>query len=133
MTSKEKQQELMFKFAMFEQQINQLQEQLQAVEQARIETNLLNLGLDDLKDSKDKEILASIGKGILIKAKITSENLIVDIGGKNLVQKSVSETQNIIKSQIKKLEEIKKELEEKLEEVNSELLKIIKEVQEDQK
>ena len=59
-----KQQELMFKLSLFEQQIRQLQEQLQAIEQAIIETSSLKFGLDDIKGGKDKEIMASIGKGI---------------------------------------------------------------------
>ena len=57
----ESQQELMFKFNMFEQQIQQLQQQLQAVEQGIIEMQSLDLGLDELIGSKGKEILAPIG------------------------------------------------------------------------
>ncbi|MFH1326527.1 MAG: prefoldin subunit alpha [archaeon] len=124
-----KQQELMFKFQMFEQQIQQLQQQLQAVEQAIVEANSLNLGLEDLKKGKDKEILASIGKGIFIKAKLTSENLIVDVGAKNFVKKSIPDTQKIITDQIKKLEAVKKELEDNLEKINTELTKTFMDAQ----
>ena len=42
------QQELMFKFQMFEQQIKQVQQQLQAVEQGIVEMSSLSLGLDEL-------------------------------------------------------------------------------------
>jgi len=127
-----KQQELMFKFSVFEQQIRQLQEQLQAVEQALVETSSLNIGLDELKKGKEKEILASIGKGIFVKSKITSENLIVDVGGKNFVKKSVEETQNIIQEQIRKLESIKEELNHNLEQINQEITKAFMEAQEEQ-
>jgi len=116
-------QELMFKFNIFEQQIKSIQEQLQAVEQAIIEATSLKFGLDELKDSKEKDVLASIGKGIFIKSKITSEDLIVDVGGRNFVKKTISETQKIINDQIEKLERIKQELEEKLEEINTEITK----------
>lgn len=126
-----KQQELMFKLSMFEQQIKQLQEQLQAVEQAIVETNSLNLGLEDIKKSKDKEILASVGKGIFVKAKIQEEGLIVDIGNKTFVNKSVSETQELINKQINKLTEIKKELEENYNQVSEELTKVFMEAQEE--
>lgn len=118
------QQELMFKLSMFEQQIQQLQQQTQAVEQAIIEMNSLIFGLDDLKESKDKEIFASIGKGIFVKAKILSEDLIVDVGGKKFVKKSIGNTQKMIDNQIQKLEEIKKELNDNLEKVGNELVEI---------
>lgn len=115
--------ELMIKFQMYEQQIKQVQQQLEAIEQAIIEMNSLNLGLDELKGAKDKEILASVGKGIFIKAKILSEELTVDVGGKNFVKKDISSTKKLIEEQIKKLEEVKKDLEGSLEKTNEELTK----------
>ena len=118
---KESQEEIMYKFSMFEQQIQQLQQQLQAIEQTITEMNSLNFGLDDLKGSKGKEILAPIGRGVFTKTKLDSEKLIVDIGGKNFVEKSISETKEIIKEQIGKLENAKKEIENSTEEINKEL------------
>lgn len=125
----QEQQELIFKLSIFEQQIKAIQEQIQAVDQAIFESNSLKFDLDDLKKAKDKEILAGLGKGIFIKAKINSENLIVDVGDKTFVNKSVENTQKLIGEQIKKLESIRKELEEKLEEINEELTKTFMSVQ----
>lgn len=122
-----KQQELMFKLSMFEQQIQQLQHQIQAVEQGVVELSNLNFGLGDLKGSEGKEVMTSIGKGIFTKTKLISEDLIVDVGGKNFVKKSISETQQLLQKQIKKLEEIKKELEDSLEKVVLELQKVYSE------
>lgn len=119
------QQELLFKFSMFEQQIKQLQQQLQAVEQGIIEMNTLNLGLDELVGNTGKEIRSPIGRGIFVKAKLISEELNVDIGGGNLVKKSIPETKKLIEEQIKKLEQVRLELEKNLEEVGQELQKII--------
>jgi len=115
------QQELMIKFQMYEQQIKQVQQQLEAVENAISEMTSLNLGLMEIKGSKDKEILASVGKGIFVKAKILSEKLTVDVGGKNFIGKDVDSTKKLIEKQIKKLENIKQELEESLEKINEEL------------
>ena len=123
------QQELIFQLSMFEQQIQQLQQQLQAVEQGLVELRSLNFGLDDVKKSENKEIFAQIGRGIFIKAKVLSENLIVNVGGKNFVQKSIPQTKELIEEQIKKLEEIKKELENNLEEISKELDKTMLEAQ----
>jgi len=65
MTDNEKnQQEMIFQLQMFEQQIDQLQQQIQAVEQAVIDMKTLNYDLDELVGKKDKEILAAIGRGI---------------------------------------------------------------------
>jgi len=115
------QEELMYKLSMYEQQIQQLQQQLQAIEQAIVEMNSLVLGLDELIGSKDKEILAPIGRGIFVKTKLISEDLTVDVGGKNFVKKSIPETKKLIQNQVEKLEEVKKELEGNLEEINNEL------------
>ena len=124
-----KQQELMFKLAVFEQEIRQLQEQLQAVDQAIIDSSNLNFGLDEIKGARGKEIMASIGKNIFVKAKLDSEDLLVDVGGKNFVKKTPSETQELIKKQIEKLDVVKAELEGRLEEINSEVTEMFKEAQ----
>ena len=126
------QQELMFKLSMFEQQIKSIQEQLQLVEQAMIEAGSLKIELDNLKGAKDKEIMASIGKGIFAKAKITEEELLVDVGGRNFVKKTISETQKIIDNQVGKLGEVKTELEEKLEEINQELTKVFEDAEKEE-
>jgi len=129
MNKEKEQQELMLKLHMYEQQIQQLQQQLQAIEQAIVEMDSLNLGLDELIGSKDKEILAQIGRGIFAKTKLISEELTVDIGGKNFVKKSIPETKKIIEEQVEKLEDVKKELEGNLEKINEELTKTFMEGQ----
>jgi prefoldin alpha subunit len=123
------QQELMFKFRMFEQQIKQLQQQIQAVEQGIGELSSLDIGLDELKGSKGKEIMAPIGRGIYIKAKLLSEELTVDIGRGNFIKKSISDTKRILGEQINKLKDIKEELEDNLEKVGKELEKTMMESQ----
>ena len=128
--NQQEQQEIMFKLSMFEQQTQQLQQQLQAVEQGIIELNSLNLGLDEMTGKNDAEIFASIGKGIFVKAKLISEDLIVDIGNKVFVKKSVLETQKLVKDQIEKLEDVKKDLNNNLEATSNELRKLIKSVDE---
>lgn len=123
------QQELAIQFQMFEQQIRMIQEQLQAVEQAIIELGSLNLELDELIGKKDNEILAPIGRGIYASATLISEELLVDIGDKNFVKKSIPETKKILQMQLKKLEKIKEELNGELDKINSELTKVFMESQ----
>ena len=127
------QEELMQKLGMYEQQIMQLQQQLEAVEQAIVEMNSLVLGLDELVGKEGKEILAPIGRGIFAKTKLISEDLTVDIGGKNFVKKSIPETKKLIEDQVIKLEEVKKELEDNLEKINEELTKTFMDAQKEGK
>jgi prefoldin alpha subunit len=124
MNEDEKQQELMFKLSVFEQHIRQLQQQIQAVEQAIVDMNSLNFGLDELQGKKDKEIFAPIGRGIFAKTKLISEDLLVDVGGKNFVKKTIPEAKEMISKQVEKLEEAKKELEQNLEQVGKELERV---------
>jgi len=119
----QKQQELMIKFQIFEQQINAINQQLEAIEQAIVEMGSLNLGLDELIGKKDNEIMAPIGRGIYAKAKLISEELLVDIGNKNLIKKSIPETKELIQEQLKKLEQIREELNGELSKINEELTK----------
>src|SRR6056297_392631 len=114
-------QELNQKFQEYEQQIKQLQQQLQSVEQAIKDLGNIDNGLSELIGKKDNEILAPIGRGIYVRAKLLSEELTVDIGNKNYVKKSIPDTKKIISEQTDKLEEVKQELNQNLEEINNEL------------
>jgi prefoldin alpha subunit len=130
--NEQEQQELMFKLSMFEQQIQGIQQQLQAVEKAIVEMESLRLGLDEIKGKKDQEIMAPVGKGIFVKAKLLSEDLTVDVGGRNFVKKSIPDTQKIIADQVKKLEDAKKDLEKAMEDINEDLTKTMLEAQKQQ-
>jgi prefoldin alpha subunit len=123
------QQEVLYKLSFLEQQINQLQQQLQAIEQAVVDMNSLKIGLEDLKGSEGKEILAPIGRGLFIKAKVLSENLITDIGSRNFTKKSVNQAQEVIKKQVEKLKGMQKEVEENLERAIAEINNILSEAQ----
>ena len=124
---KNAEQELTFKFQMMEQQIVAIQQQLQAVEQTLLDMTSLNLGLDEIK--KDKEILASVGAGIFAKAKIISEELVVGIGDKNYLKKSIPQTKKLIQEQILKLEKVRESLEGELEKINEEITRMMIEYQ----
>jgi len=125
----EEQQELFLKINNYEQQAQQIQQQLQAVEKAINELNNLNLGLDELVGKTNNEILAQVGKGIFVKAKLISEELIVDIGNRNFVKKDISGTKKILQKQLEKLKEIEVELNNNLETIEEEFTQILEEVQ----
>jgi prefoldin alpha subunit len=126
-------QEILFRLSMFEQQLQQLQQQLQAVERGIAELESLHLGLDELSGSTGKEVFAQIGKGIYVKAKIISEELNVNIGDNNFVNKSIPETKKLIEEQIKRLRDVGEELEKNIELTNKEFLEMIEEYQKREK
>jgi len=119
------QQELMFKLQMFEQQAQQIQQQLQAVERAIVELSSLSFGLDELKGSEGKEIMSPVGRGIFARTKLLSEDLVVDVGGKNFVKKSIPETKELISGQVEKLEDVKKDLEKNMDMLRDELERVM--------
>jgi len=121
--------ELNRKFRIYEQQIMQINEQLQAVEQATLDMGQINLGLDEIPKNKDSEILAPIGRGIFVKAKIVSEELTVDVGEGTFVKKTIPETKEIIIEQIEKLGMMKNDLENELEKINQEITQTMQEAQ----
>jgi len=125
------QEELERKFRIFEKQIMQIQEQLQAIDRAMMEMGQINLGLDEISGEKanGKEILAPIGRGIFVEAKLASEELMVDVGGANFIKKTIPETKEIIEEQIGKLGEMKNQLEGELEKINEEITESMSKVQ----
>lgn len=123
----ENQQEILMKLSMIEQQIQTLQNQIKSFEEDTIRLQRLKMGLEELKESNEKEIFAQIANGIFIKAEIDSKDLLVDIGGKNFVKRNIDETNELIEGQIKKVNSAKTELNRHLEEIGKEAEKIISE------
>lgn len=123
------QQELIFSLSMFEQKIQNLQQQMQAVDQSIIDLSSISLGLDEISQKESNEILAQIGAGIFARAKLISKDLIVNTGAGNLVKKTIPETKNLLNKQVEKLKEVKEELSKALEETGKELEKLMKDAE----
>ena len=117
------------RFRIFEREIAQIQEQLQAIEQATLDLSQINFGLDEIPKNKDSEILAPIGRGVFVKAKIISDELTVDVGEGTFVKKTIPETKKIILEQIEKLNNMRNDLENEMEKINQEITNIMQEVQ----
>ena len=76
-----------------------------------------------------KEIFARIGRGIYVKAKIISEELSVNIGENNFVNKSIKDTKNLIEKQVAKLKELEGDLKTSIDFTNREFMEMIQEYQ----
>lgn len=122
-------QELNQKFAGYEAQIRQLQEQLNAVEKTILDLSSIFSGLDELKGEEDKEFLAPIGRGIFARAKLISEKLTVEIGDGMFTEKTIDDTKKLITEQQKKLKDMQTNIENDLEKVNKEITATMKEFQ----
>jgi len=131
--NEQEQQEIILRLSLYEQQMQQLQEQMQAIENGILELQSLCLGLNELEGKKDEEIMAHVGRGIFARAKLLEDDLLVDVGNKNFVKKTIPETQKIIEMQVKKFEAIKKEINSALEKLAEEMQKIVDGVQEQEK
>jgi prefoldin alpha subunit len=127
--TEQEQQELFYKFSLYERQIREVQQQIESIDRGITDLESLNLGLNELKGSIGKEIYAQLGKGIFVNAKVNSEELNVDIGNGNFVKKSIPATQELIGEQTKKLAEIKKELEASLVEIEKEVMGMMSELE----
>ncbi|OIO41538.1 prefoldin subunit alpha [Candidatus Pacearchaeota archaeon CG_4_9_14_3_um_filter_31_7] len=116
--------EKIFQLKLFEKRINELQQQIQVIEEKINEIEYLKNGLDEIENSNDKEILSQIGPGIFVKTKlIENKKVFVDIGSKNICEKSIEEAKEFLTRQIKKIRDVREELVEEIE-------KIIKNLQE---
>lgn len=113
--------ELNRQFRIFEKQIIQIQSEIQAIEQATLDMERVKIGLHEIQGKVGSEILAPIGRGIFLKAKIVSDEPLVDIGNGNFIKKTISETNETINEQKDKLERMKKELENELDKIGEEI------------
>ncbi len=113
--------EIIIKLAGLEERAKQIEQNIQIVEENSIDLQRLQEGLEEIKGSKGKEILAPIGRGIFVKAKLDSEEFLTDIGGRTFVKKDGDDINKMIEENIGKLAELKAELFRELEELNEEL------------
>lgn len=118
-------QELNKKFSEYERKIINLQNQLSALEQSFFDLDSISNGLEELKDKVGEEILANIGRGIFVKTKLLSEDLLVDVGEGNFANKTIPQAKELISTHQQKLKESQKELDKELEKINEEITKLM--------
>jgi prefoldin alpha subunit len=119
-------QELNEKFRIFEDQIMQLQGELDQIDKAIFDMGSVSSGLEELKGKTGKEIFSPLGQGIYIKSNLSSEEILVDVGKRNFVKKSIDETKELINSQKEKLEKLRKDLESDLKKIDEEVTRTMK-------
>ena len=113
----------LLKLSILEQEAKRLYENIQIVSQQISELNSLKSSLNDLGEKK--EILANLGRGVLLKSEIKDKELFVNIGAGVVLKKSPEDVQKIIENQVKQLEEIKKNLSDGIEQINEQIQNLI--------
>jgi prefoldin alpha subunit len=126
-------QQQIMQIQMMEQEAQQLNQQLQMIEQSVVEMQDLELSLVDLEKDESKDILANLGKGIYIPVEIKDKKLIVEVGKKNFVKKTIPETKDLITEQLTKLVAAKSQTLERLESLQKEIQQIMTRIQQSEK
>ena len=115
--------------AALEQEANKYQEQMQMLEQQAAEITAIQTSLHELDKSKEKTIYANLGKNIFIKTEIADKNLLVDVGNKTFLKKSIPETLKVIEEQLSRIGDAKNQIMDKLQEMQAEMQAIIEQAE----
>ncbi len=122
-------QESIIKIQVMQQEAEQLNEQLQAVEQHVNEMLELKASLDEIGKEENKEILANLGKRIYVPVEIKDKNLLVEVGKGHYVKKTPEETVKVVEGQLDKMMDGKNQIMARLEELQGEMQKLIMEIE----
>jgi prefoldin alpha subunit len=87
--------------------------------------NELRESLEEINKNETKEMLINIGKKIYLPVEIKSKNLVVEVGNKSFVNKSVPDTIKLIEEQLGKLVIAKGQVTARLSELEGEIEKIV--------
>ena len=122
-------QEKIMAIAEIERVARELEENLQLIEMQIEELGAFNKSLKFIAESKDKEMLSSIGKRVYIKTAIEDKKrLFIDVGAGVVVKKTPEETIEIVKEQILRLQEARVQISSQLEIYRGKLQEFIEEI-----
>jgi len=104
----EEMQQKYMEYQMLDQRIKQMQEQMEVIENQKMEALATLQSMDDFSNLKEgDEILVPINNGIFAKAKFIKEDKVrVNVGGQLVVDKSIEETKKLIEKQSDELNKI---------------------------
>ncbi len=110
------QQKIITDVQMQEHRIKQLEAQLGAIDKQINEMRGITESLEsiDKTDEKNSEVLLPIGRGIFVRNKLTSKNVILNIGSGVVIDKNAKDTIKLVNEQIKKLSMMSQEYQEEI-------------------
>jgi prefoldin alpha subunit len=103
------------------QKMQQVQEQMEALEQQAVDVERVSGHLEELsKVSNGTEALVPVANGLFAKAKLLdTQNLIVNVGSNVSVQKSVPEVKQLILAQVEEMRKLQDDLAKQLQQLTS--------------
>ena len=115
--------------AVIEQQARELEGNLQLVENQILELESFKENLNLIVKSKEKEMLASLGKRVFVKTSIEDKDkLFVDVGAGVIIKKTPEETIKVVSNQILRLQEARLQISAQLEIYHKHLEEFIKSI-----
>lgn len=121
--------ELVQQAAAYQQQAEETEQALNVVNEQLQELTKFREHLKFAQEMKGKEIIASVGNGVFIKAEAKEDEFFVNVGAGIVVKKKGSEIGEILDGQIKKFKEVKTQLHMQLDMFAGELQKMIHELE----
>jgi prefoldin alpha subunit len=125
-------QEVVMKLERSYQQSREIEEKLGIVEQQVNELQMFETNLKELESIPNKEMLASLGKGVFVKADMKEKKLYVDVGSGVLIKKTPAEALVVVKDQMEKLGEMQAQLQGQYEVLSGELQALMRKAEESQ-
>jgi len=121
--------EYIMQLAALEQEANKFQEQMQMLDTQVTEIQAIQASLHELDESKEKTIYANLGKNIFIKTEVMDKNLLVDVGNKTFLKKSIPDTLKVVEEQLSKIGDAKCQIIEKLQGLQNQMESIVAEAE----
>lgn len=108
---------------LLQNELAQLEQQMQFIDKYVQDIQNLEKSLEELKTAKkDHELFSPLGQEVFIRTKIVNPNeLLVNVGEKILVKKTINETKEIVGEKTKKAQEIKNQIATQMELILNEL------------
>ncbi|MBX4196828.1 prefoldin subunit alpha [Candidatus Pacearchaeota archaeon] len=122
-------QDLIMKASFIEQHAKETEQNLELVRQQIVELQAFTEHLHAISTSSEKEMLASLGKGVYVKSSLQEKKLFVEVGAGVIVRKTPEEAKKVIESQITRLNDIKVQLSTQLDFYTQHLQDLIRQIE----
>jgi prefoldin alpha subunit len=107
----------------------ELEEKIGIVDKQIYELQHFQVHLGEIDKNKEKEILASLGKGVFVKSEIKDDKLFVDVGSGVLIRKDSREAREVIEDQLRKLGEMRLVVQGHIEKLGEELQDLVRDIE----
>ena len=113
-------------FQMLQQQMQAVHKQMDALAEQAQEMDIVQSALDEFsKSKKGNDMFVTLTPGIFVKAKLEeSENVVLNVGGGTMVQKSIPQAHEIVSNQGVELRKLEEEMAGQLKKLEEHVLKL---------